>query len=98
MKAKKRPSPPWEVCSGQGSYKVSVHTWSYLLNCQELGPIHGDKSEKPAMQMPIPKVSATVMAKFSWQLDTARVLSGGQRHGYSREQYANLPPTCFLRR
>jgi hypothetical protein len=49
---------------------VEVHTWSYQLNCQGIKRLAPGKSARFEMEMTVPKVSQTRLAKFSWELDT----------------------------
>jgi hypothetical protein len=69
---------PLKPCPGYSEWltlvagaKVNVHTWSFMLNCTGTGAIRGDKAVSFAMEMTVPSVSRTEIAKFSWQLETA---------------------------
>ena len=50
--------------------RVQLHTWSYELNCQDIGRLEAGKTARFAMEMTVPKVSQVWVAKFSWELDT----------------------------
>jgi hypothetical protein len=52
----------------------------YELNCRAVGQIGPHKSVGFEMEMPVPKVSKLVQAKFIWSLDTSYQQAGGGLH------------------